>query len=47
MTELIEILNEMIIHPIVRDMLVEDLNKGVIKTEKELRENAEEYTNML
>jgi hypothetical protein len=37
----------MIIHPIVRDMLVEDLSEGVIKTEKELRDNAEEYTDML
>jgi len=45
--KLIELLDEMIVHPIVNEMLTEDINDKKIITEEELKEKAEEYTNML
>jgi hypothetical protein len=45
--KLCEVLSGMMVHPIVNDMLTEDLETGKISTEKILKEKAEEYTNML
>ncbi len=45
--KLLSALDKMIVHPIVNDMLTEDIENGKITTEEELKEKAEEYTNML
>lgn len=45
--KLISVLDEIILNPIVREMIIEDINGGTIATEEELKEKAEEYTNML
>ncbi len=46
-TKLIEILDEMLVHPIIRDVLTDEINSGEIATEEQLKYKAQEYENEL
>lgn len=42
-TRLIEILNEMLVHPIIKEVLTDEIKSGEITTEKQLKYKAQEY----
>jgi len=46
-SKLIEALNKMIIHPIIRDAIAQEVKNGNITTEDQLKQKVEEYEDEL